>query len=338
MNQEHCVIIGNGPAANEAAVTLREKAPDLRVTMIGREPAPHYKTHLLPDLIAGKVAEKDLYVNPPAIYRERDIKLRLGQKVEDIDFEKRELVLDHREVVRFNSLIIAVGGAPRIPERLQVFSDLLLTLKTLSDARSWIKKLAHVDSIMLAGGDLTSLSFTRALLSLGKRVIFIINEDSFWPVKFNDGIRSQVAQRLAEKGVEVLNCQTIKRIAKLSDHELEIETDLEKLEVGALGAFFGLTPDVRFLARTGLNIERGILVDEYLGTRFEGVYAAGDCAQVYHPGLRDYWVSIGFKNARNLGRTAALNLIGGRVRAEAAPRSIFEVDGISVNTSWWTEF
>jgi nitrite reductase (NADH) large subunit len=338
MIQEHCVIIGNGPSANEAAVTLTDKAPDLRVTMIGREPVQHYRTHLLPDLIAGKVAEKDLYVNSPAISKEKDIKLRLGQKVEGIDFEKRELVLDHREVVRFSSLIIAVGGTPRIPERLQVFSDLMLTLKTLSDARAWIKKLAYVDSIVLAGGDLTSLSITRALLSLGKRVIFIIDEDSFWPVRFDEGIRSQVAHRLAEKGVEVLNCQTIKRIAKLAEHELEIETDTEKVKAGALGAFFGLTPDVRFLAKTGLTIERGILVDEYLKTRFEDVYAVGDCAQVYHLELRDYWVSIGFKNARNLGRIAALNLVGGKVRAEAVPRSIFEVDGISVNTSWWTEF
>ncbi len=62
MTHEHCVIIGNGPAANEAALTLREKAPDLRITMIGRETIPHYKTHLLPDFIAGKLVEEDLHV------------------------------------------------------------------------------------------------------------------------------------------------------------------------------------------------------------------------------------------------------------------------------------
>jgi hypothetical protein len=59
---------------------------------------------------------------------------------------------------------------------------------------------------------------------------------------------------------------------------------------------------------------------------------------VYHPELRDYWVSVGFGNAKNLGRVAGLNLIGGRIQAEAAPESIFQLDGISINTSWWTEF
>jgi NADPH-dependent 2,4-dienoyl-CoA reductase/sulfur reductase-like enzyme len=95
---------------------------------------------------------------------------------------------------------------------------------------------------------------------------------------------------------------------------------------------------VKFLVRSGLHIERGILVNETLQTSVEGVYAAGDCAQVYSPKLRDYWVSIGFGNARNLGRVAALNLLGSSVRAETAETSVFDVDGLSVNNTWWTEF
>jgi NADPH-dependent 2,4-dienoyl-CoA reductase/sulfur reductase-like enzyme len=79
-------------------------------------------------------------------------------------------------------------------------------------------------------------------------------------------------------------------------------------------------------------------VDEYLNTGFEGVYATGDCAQIYHPAIQDYWVSIGHDNAVSLGRTAALNLLGGKVEAKVAKESIFEVHGIKVNTSWWAEF
>jgi NADPH-dependent 2,4-dienoyl-CoA reductase/sulfur reductase-like enzyme len=114
--------------------------------------------------------------------------------------------------------------------------------------------------------------------------------------------------------------------------------DSEKLVVDMVGAFFGLVPDVGFLARSGLQIERGVLVDEYLGTGFEGVYAAGDCAQVYHPLIRDYWVSIGHDNAVNLGNIAASNLAGGKIQADIEPEDIFSVEGIRANTSWWAEF
>lgn len=338
MAEDHFVIIGNGPAANTAALTLRERAPDTRVTMISRELVRQYKPKLLPDFVAGKLSEEELYVRPLEFYKEHGIKLRLGQEVVDVDFTSRQVTLDHKEVVGYSGLIIAAGGRPHIPAPLQVFEDFMMTLKTVSDAHAWIERLSRIDSVLMVGGDLTSLAFTRALLSLGKRVSFILDEDSFWPLRLTQEIRDQVAQRLASKGVNVVECKRLERVARVSEDSLEVETDTDRLKVGAVGAFFGLVPDVRFLAHTGLLIERGVLVDEHLKTRFDGVYAAGDCAQVYHPGLRNYWISIGYTNAENLGRVAALNLVGGEVKARAAPESIFHVEGIEVNTSWWSEF
>ncbi len=338
MAHQHFVIIGNGPAANEAAITLRAQASDGRITMIGKEPIRYYRPHLLPDYIAGKISEEDLYANPLAFYKENDIKLRLGQKVVAADLAANELVLEHKEIVRFDGLIIATGGKPRIPEPLQVFEDLMLRLKTVSDAKRWVDKLAKVDSVLIVGGDLTSLSFTKALLHLGKKVYFMLYGDSFWPFGLNDGLFCEVAQRLADRDVECVNSRRILRLARVSEDLVEVETEDRKLRVGALGAFFGLVPDVKFLATSGLVIERGIIVDEFLRTRFEGVYAAGDCAQVYHPKVRDYWVSIGYDNARNLGRIAAMNLAGSCLCAEAVPSGICQMDEILVNTSWWMEF
>jgi NADPH-dependent 2,4-dienoyl-CoA reductase/sulfur reductase-like enzyme len=127
-------------------------------------------------------------------------------------------------------------------------------------------------------------------------------------------------------------------MARLAKHRYEIEVNSKKIQAGMIGAFFGLVPDIRFLAGCGLRIDRGILVDEYLNAGFEGIYATGDCAQVYHPELGDYWVSIGHDNAVNLGVLAAMNLVGGKIRAEVEKERIFDVQGIKVNTSWWTQF
>jgi NAD(P)H-nitrite reductase large subunit len=338
MTLKHVVIIGNGPAANEAATALRKQAPDVRITMISKEPIGYYKPHLLPDFVAGKLSEPDIYVNRLEFYKENNIKLRLGQKVVHVNFAANEVVMEHKEVIRYDGLIIATGGRPRIPEPLQVFEDLMLSLKTLSDAKVWKEKLKWIDSVLIVGGDLTSLSFTKALLSLRKKVYFILHSDSFWPLRFNEDLASEVTQKLSYRGVEVISCRKILGIVSASKDAVEVETDDRKLSVGAMGSFFGLVPDVKFLARSGLAIERGIIVDEFLSTPFEGVYAAGDCAQVYHPAIRDYWVSIGYKNARNLGRIAALNLLGHQERAETEPAGIFQLDDVSVNTSWWTEF
>lgn len=338
MGQEHFVIIGNGPAGSQAALTLRNFVPDGRITLIGDESVPEYKCNLLPDFVAGKLSEDDLFSTPCQRYRDLGVKLRLGQQVVAVDFQKRELLLAHNEVVRFTGLIIACGGKPRIPEPLWAFKDLMLTLKTLSDARLWIEKLANVDSVFMLGGDLTSICFTKALLSLGKRVLFMLCPDSFWPVSFSREVRESASAKLAEKGVEVTGCRKIENLARLSEHAVEVKTDTGSLVVGVVGAFYGLMPNVKFLCGSGLDIERGVLVDEYLNaSHLDRVYAAGDCAQVYHPGLRAYWVSIGAQNAREQGRIAAMNLLGGTLSVDVPRESIFEVDGIKVNTSWWME-
>jgi len=338
MAHDRCIIIGNGPAANHAALALREQSPRMQVTVVGQEPVRYYKPHLLPEYIAGKLSEEDLFVNPLPFYKDREIKLRLGQQVVDVNFSRREVVLGHKEVMPFDGLIIACGGRPRVPEPIEMFGDLMLTLKTIADARIWIETLAKVDTVLVVGGDLTSLAFTKSILSLGKKVSFLLDEESFWPVRNTEEVLTQARMALAARGVDVIQGRGIKRITSAAENLLEVGIDGNELTVGAVGAFFGLVPHVKFLVRSGLDIERGILVDEYLKTRFDDVYAAGDCAQVYHPGLRDYWVSIGYKNACNLGRIAATNLVGGRVQADVAPASIIHLDEIAINTSWWSEF
>lgn len=336
MKDQHFVVIGNGPAGNEAALTLRSHAEDARITLISKEAGGCYRPHLLPMFISGKFTEEDLHVFSPSSYKELDIKFRSGQEVVDLKPDTREIILDHREIIKYDGLIIALGGKPRIPENLLVFTDLMLTLKTPDDAKMWIKALEHSDSILMIGGDLTSLSFTRQLIEMNKKVCFALNEEAFWPMRFSRTLHDEVAERLVQRGVAVLDYSRIKGMNKLPEGGIEVHTDKETVYADTVGAFFGLVPDVGFLARSGLRIDRGILVDEYLNTGFEGVYATGDCAQVYHPDINDYWVSIGHDNAAALGKTAALNLIGEKIKAE--PECIFNVQGFCVNSSWWMEF
>jgi len=336
MKDQHFVVIGNGPAGNEAALTLRNNARDARITLISKETGGCYRPHLLPSYISGKLTEENLYVFAPSSYKDLGIKLRSGQEVVDLNLETREIYLDHREIIKFEGLIISLGGKPRIPENLEVFSDLMLSLKTMHDAKLWLEKLECAETVLMIGGDLTSLSFTRQLLEMDKKIYFALNEEAFWPMRFSRTLHDDVSERLSRKGVTVLDYSRIKSMNSLTRGGVEVHTEHETVCADIVGAFFGLVPDVAFLATSGLKIDRGILVDEYLNTGFEGVYATGDCAQVYHPEINDYWISIGHDNAVALGKSAALNLIGEKIKAE--PECIFNVDGFCVNSSWWVEF
>jgi len=165
-----------------------------------------------------------------------------------------------------------------------------------------------------------------------------LDEKALWPLRPDSSLLNEIRKRLEGKGVHLLQGAKLKNMFQTSEQSVRVQTEKESIEVGLVGAFFGLAPDIHFLTGSGLSVDRGILVDEYLNVGVEGVYAAGDCAQVYHPELKDYWVSIGHDNARALGRIAAVNLLGGRVQANAPMESIYEVQGVKVNNSWWMDY
>jgi NAD(P)H-nitrite reductase large subunit len=339
MSWQHYIVIGNGPAGNQAAFTLREKAPEARITIISGNVGGSFRPHLLPDFIAGKIPEESLFVVTPDRYKEKEITFRHGQRVVKLDPNEKTVILDHKEVISFDGLIIAVGGKPRIPEHLHSFEGLMLTLKTVEDAHVWISRLAGVDSILLIGGDLTSLAVTKALLHLQKKVYLMLTEHAFWPLRPDEALFAEVSDRLACRGVEVLGGEIRKIVPSPPGDSFTVQFNHRPdLQVGLVGAFYGLSPEIDFLRRSGFRMDRGILVDEYLNTGFEGVYATGDCAQIYHPGLRNYWVSIGHANAVTLGKVAANNLLGGKSQVTVPTESVFELEEINVNTSWWMEF
>jgi NADPH-dependent 2,4-dienoyl-CoA reductase/sulfur reductase-like enzyme len=337
MIEKHYIVIGNGPAGLAAAQTLRECESEARITVLSRDRHSHYQPRLLPDYIAGKVKLDQVASTPYSFYEEHRIRLRTGQCVVGVDPDARTVFLEHKEHIRFDGLVVAVGGRPRIPEPYWVFQDLMLPLKNISDADKWIGALSSVDTVLIVGGDLTSFSISRALLDMGKKVRFIFTDGAFWPMRPNNEIIEQAAARLAGRGVEVVEGR-LRSISRTADGGFEAVTDKRTAEAGLVGAFFGLAPDVRFLAGSGLKVERGVLVDELLRTDYPYICAAGDCAQVYHPKLKDYWVSIGYDNALRLGRIAAINLAGGLEEAQAATESIFMDQGVRANTSWWMEF
>ncbi len=338
MSQEHYVIVGNGVTANAAADVLRERDPEARITMISDEFHLFYHRFKLPAFLLGEASESSLCVHPVSYYRERNIRLRLGQEVVRVELDRKILYLKHMEKVSFTRLLLALGGKPHIPEVHYPYRNRFSTFKTLDDARLLRSHLESIRSIVIAGGDLVSMRFATSLAKTGRRVTMILASEAFWPLELTDTIREDCIRSLTAKGIDVVDSDRIIGVDSSDEQNFEVRTDKGlTLACQYVGAFFGWKPQVDFLLRSGLDIDRGILVDEYLRTNFDTVFAAGDCAQVYNPLIRNYWVSIGWPNAERLGRVAGENMAGGALEAGLAPQSALEVEGIQACTSWWRE-
>lgn len=339
MPDKHYVIIGNGAAANSAADVIRDADSKGRISLISDECFPFYYRHLLSNFIVGQNEEDDLMVRPPAYYREKQIRLRLGQTVVKVDFEDQRVYLKHMETVRYSSLLLCVGGKPRIPEVHYSYRHHFYVLKTLADARDLRQRLPEIRQILIVGGDLISVLMSRMLLKEGKEVIFMIDKEAFWPLELSDEQLNEFKAMMARRGARIVADDMVKNIEPDQKGSYKVQTrEGKEMHVDLVGAFFGFEPDVEFLRGSGLNIERGILVNEYLQTNFPNVYSAGDCAQVYNPEIKNYWVSFGWPNAERLGAVAAHNILGETMATGQPPESALTLDGVKVNTAWWREF
>ncbi|MCG8470775.1 MAG: NAD(P)/FAD-dependent oxidoreductase [Desulfobacterales bacterium] len=337
--EDHYVIIGNGPAGNSCAETLRREDSRARITIISDEKPLHYYKHRVPLFAVGGCSADELTVRPYRSYREKNIRLRLGQRVERVDPGEKVLYLKHMEKVHYTRLILAVGASCRMLTSHASFAEHLHCISGYDDARNLQDKMEKASRIAILGGDLTSMGFAREARNAGKEVVFILYSSLFWPVNLKEEIHDKVTERLSSLGVEVIDgCEPVSNVAPLEKGYRITLPQGETLEADLVFSFFGTVPNIRFLVGSGINTEKGVLVDDLMRTNQEGVYACGDCAQIFNPEFKDYWSSVGWGNAEKQGEVTAMNLLGASQVIDYQPKEIFEMDGVTIRTSWWKSF
>jgi len=308
---ETFVIVGAGLAGGGAAATLREEGFDGRVVLIGAESQPPYeRPPLSKEYLRGEFPFEQTLVQPPDFYGENDIETRFSARVTRVDAAGKAIELDNAESVSYEALLLATGA------RNRRFPIPGLDLKGIYDLRT----VADSDQI-------------RAESSPGQRAVVV-------GMGF---IGSEVAASLRQSGVEVAvvdrNTVPLRRVLGEEvgrvvegfhrDHGTELIFEdkvaafegTERVErvIAQRGRVIecdfavvglGVEPVTELLASTGVEIGNGVLVDEYCRTSVEGIFAAGDVANHYHPVFERHIRVEHWQNALKQGPAAALNMLG----------------------------
>lgn len=334
-SNDHYVIIGNGPAGNNAATVLRDKDPSAKVTIISDECVPYYYKPKLTGFIAGKVSARELMVNSLEDYEKKGIRIRLGQTVERIEPDADVIYLKHMEKIRYSKLIIASGGRARVLPSMAPYAEHLQFVSSYTDVMEAKEKVAASNRFFVFGGDLVAFKFIRMIKDMGKEADILIYPHAFWPYNLNDDMLKQICGSLSQTAADILVKDDIQQIEKL-DHGYRIITNkgIEK-KVDMVFSFNGMLPNIDFAIGCGLDTDHGILVNEYLKTNIDNIYACGACAQIYNPAIKSYSASIGWPNATVQGEVAAANLLGEQKMIESVGRKYFDLEGVQIKTTWW---
>jgi NADPH-dependent 2,4-dienoyl-CoA reductase/sulfur reductase-like enzyme/nitrite reductase/ring-hydroxylating ferredoxin subunit len=310
------VIVGGGAAGLAAADMLRRDGYEGPVTMVTADSdAPVDRPNLSKDYLAGEAQEDWIPLWPTELYADRKIDLVLGRRVTSIDRTRRTIALDDGTRRQFGALLIATGADPVHLSIPGANSAHVFYLRSFADARAIAARARNATHAVVAGASFIGLEVAASLRHLKVEVDVVAPGKV--PLERVMGMEvGRFVQSLHEaQGVRFHLGETIAAVdgrnVTLSGGGT-LQADLVVMGVG-------VSPATSLAEAAGLTVDRGVVVNEFLETSAQGIFAAGDVARWPdpHTGQRirvEHWVV-----AERMGQVAARNMLGYRERFDAVP-------------------
>ncbi len=305
------VIVGGGLAAASAIEGIRELDEKGSILMISAEDhLPYDRPPLSKKLWFGTMKEKEIFLHDRDFYSKNGISLVLGKKAVSLDLICKTVTDDQGGEYQFEKLLLATGGTPR---KLPIPGGNLEGIsyyRTLDDYQKLRIEATEGKSATVIGGGFIGSELAAALNINKVNVNMIFPDEYLCSRVFPSSLGKALQLYYQEKGIHILNSDRPVSISK-KDAKFIIRTEKGKsVESDILIAGVGISPNVEFARIAGLDIENGIVVNEYLQTSDSHIYAAGDIAFFPYKILElntrvEHW-----DHALNQGKLAGRNMAG----------------------------
>jgi nitrite reductase (NADH) large subunit len=322
------LIVGNGVAGTEAAQEIRKNDPKGQILMVTEETTPFYSRIKLPDYVAGITEKSALVIKNDQWYKDNKIELKVGTFIDDIDHTKKQVRDQAGNIFEYDSLLIATGSAPFIPPIEGSSKDNVFALRTFDDAESIVQAVANVKNIVIIGGGLLGIEAAHAFVKRGLAVTIVEFFDRLLPRQMDNDGALLLTKILKDMGFEFKLGAEVKEIqgdtavtgVKLASGEI-LNADIVLFSAG-------VRPNLKLPEKLGLEIERGVIVNNTMGTGLDNIYAAGDVAQFEETNFC-IW-----PEAQEQGRVAGSNMAGiKQVFEPIVPSNRLKVAGIDLGSA-----
>lgn len=309
------LIIGNSAAGVFAAETIRSLDKSGRIEIISDEKYPAYARCLTSYYLTGSIPEDRLFIRDDGFYTRNNITLHSSQKAVSIDPLKHEVHSDKGHVYQYDKLLIASGASPSMPDIPGVGMKGVFGLRTLEDAKNIAACSGRGKNAVVIGAGLVSLKAAYALMKFGMSVTCIVSSNQIMSQMLDCEAAEIVSRLLESHGLKIIYRNDA---AAILGEESEGETIVrsvrlktgETIPADVVVVGKGVTPNTGFLSGTGIEMDRGILVNQYLSTNVSDIYAAGDVAQAADILSGENKINAIWPNATEQGTVAGRNMAG----------------------------
>ncbi len=330
---ERVVIVGNGIAGVTAADHVRRRHPDCQIDVVANEPYPLYNRMGIARLVYGRSAMVGLQLLPDSWYEENRVNCWLNTFATALDRERRELKLGTGETLPYDRLILATGSDSFVPPIPGYGAAGTFVLRRASDALA-IRTFAQehrAEHAVIAGGGLLGLEAAYALHKIGLHVTVLERGPTLLSRQLDERAAELLRDYLEGLGLHImLACETHSLRAEEADGGQArlceaLLADGRALPADVFLVAAGIAPLIELAREAGLEVGRGVVVDDSLASSDPHVFAVGDVAE--HRG-RTYGL---WPAAVEQGEIAAENALGGKRAYEGTvPVTMLKVVGVDL--------
>jgi len=307
------LIIGNSAGGVGAAEAIREVDKVGTIAIVSDEPYPAYSRPLISEYLVNRCPLERMLFRPPDFYEKNNIQVILGQKVTELNIDKHDIKLGDSRAIIWEKLLLATGGLPIVPEIEGIGLKGVFTFTKLDDAKEidrFLNQYRRKVRAVVIGGGLIGVSATEALVKQGVEVTIVEMKERILNTILDEEASALEEKALTEAGVEIITGHTVSKISGYLPGEATgvIMDDGRPIPCEMIIVAIGVQPRTELVSNTGIEINRGIIVNRHMTTSSPDVYACGDVAEAYDFIYDENRLTPIWPNAYIGGRVAGFNM------------------------------
>ena len=303
-------IIGNGISGITAARHLRKLGDD-EIVVISGETDHFFSRTAIMYIYMGHMTYEHTKPYEDWFWTKNNIQLRRAW-VKELKPEEKQLLLSTGAYLSYDQLIIATGSKSNMFGWPGQDLPGVQGLYSYQDLELMEENTRNIQKAVIIGGGLIGVEMAEMLRTRNIEVVFLIREKEFWDVVMPIEEASLIGRHVVEHHVDLRKETELKEIIAGDNGRVKaiITKSGESIECQYVGLTVGVSPNIKFLKGSGLELDRGVLVDPYLRTNLPEVYAIGDCAQFKEPLPNRRPIEQVWYTGRMQGETVARTISG----------------------------
>ncbi|MNW39076.1 Nitrite reductase [NAD(P)H] [compost metagenome] len=278
------VMVGNGMAGVRTIEHVLKLAPDTyEITIFGAEPYPNYNRIMLSSVLAGGADMQEIVINDWDWYTENHIHLHTGDAVTVIDTTNRYVMSESGVRAPYDALILATGSNPFMLPLPGANKEGVIGFRDINDCNLMMEASKKYSKAAVIGGGLLGLEAARGLLHLGMDVSVIHINSYLMERQLDEPAAKLLQKELEAQGMKFLMQKQTSGIVGGRRAEGLQFADGTELSADLIVMAVGIKPNIELAKSSGIEVGRGIIVNDYLETSIPEIYAVGECAE--HRGI-----------------------------------------------------